>query len=72
MKEQLKNLKVKWDVWSLHYREYLVGFIIGVVVVSVCSICCFNFLFFVVLLLIIVPLLFFIYRQQPGAGCPPR
>jgi Mg/Co/Ni transporter MgtE len=32
MKEHLKNLKMKWDVWSLHYREYLVGFIIGVVV----------------------------------------
>jgi Mg/Co/Ni transporter MgtE len=32
MKQVLKQLKVKWDVWSLHYREYIVGFIIGVVV----------------------------------------
>jgi Mg/Co/Ni transporter MgtE len=31
MKEVLKQLKVKWDVWSLHYREYIVGFIIGFV-----------------------------------------
>ncbi len=32
MKEVLSKLKVKWDVLSLHYREYLVGFIIGIVI----------------------------------------
>ena len=32
MKQLLKQLKVKWDVWSLQYREYIVGFIIGFIV----------------------------------------
>jgi len=32
MKQFLKQMKVKWDVFSLHYREYLVGFIAGFVI----------------------------------------
>jgi len=32
MKQILNQLKVKWDVFSLHYREYIVGFIIGFVI----------------------------------------
>jgi hypothetical protein len=32
MKEQLKKLKVKWDVVSLHYREYIVGFVVGFII----------------------------------------
>ena len=32
MKQLLKDIKVKWDVWSLLYREYIVGFVIGFVV----------------------------------------
>ena len=32
MKQLLKDIKVKWYVWSLHYREYIVGFVIGFVV----------------------------------------
>ena len=29
MKQFLKQLKVKWEVWSLYYREYIIGFVIG-------------------------------------------
>ncbi len=32
MKQLLKDIKVKWDVWSLHYREYIVGFVIGFII----------------------------------------
>jgi len=28
----LKNLKIKLDVWSLYYREYIVGFIAGLII----------------------------------------
>ena len=35
MKQLLKDIKVKWDVWSLHYREYIVGFIIGFVICAI-------------------------------------
>jgi uncharacterized membrane-anchored protein YhcB (DUF1043 family) len=32
MKKLLKDIKVKWDVWSLHYREYIVGFVVGFII----------------------------------------
>ena len=32
MKKFLKQLRVKWDVWSLYYREYIIGFVIGFVI----------------------------------------
>ena len=31
-----RKLKVKFDVWSLYYREYIVGFIIGLIVGGFC------------------------------------
>ena len=30
--ELIKKIKIQLDVWSLHYREYIVGFIIGFIV----------------------------------------
>ena len=27
-----RRLKVRFDVWSLYYREYIVGFIVGLIV----------------------------------------
>ncbi len=32
MKQLLKDIRVKWDVWSLHYREYIVGFVVGFII----------------------------------------
>jgi|TARA_R100000781_G_scaffold20904_1_gene15785 hypothetical protein len=32
MKQLLKQLKIKIDVFSLHYREYIVGFIAGFII----------------------------------------
>jgi hypothetical protein len=32
MKQMLKQLKVKWDVWSLNYREYIIGFVVGFII----------------------------------------
>jgi len=32
MNEVLKKLKVKWDVWSLHYIDHIVGFVIGLII----------------------------------------
>ena len=28
----MEKIKVKLQQWSLHYREYIVGFIVGVVI----------------------------------------
>ena len=32
MNEVLKQLKVKWDGWSLHYRDPVGGFVIGLII----------------------------------------
>ena len=31
----IKKLKQKFDVWSLYHREYVVGFIVGLIVGSI-------------------------------------
>ena len=32
MKKPISIIKIQLDVWSLYYREYVVGFIIGFII----------------------------------------
>jgi hypothetical protein len=32
MKKTISKIKIQLDVWSLYYREYVVGFIIGFII----------------------------------------